>query len=58
MESSLSTRHSTAQLALKGYETAGKGMSEIATKYVEAIKQGEEIRREIERLEERRRDVD
>lgn len=33
-------------------------MPEIATKYVEAIKEGDEIRKEIERLEERRRDVD
>ncbi|KAE9989505.1 hypothetical protein EG327_002628 [Venturia inaequalis] len=58
LETDLASRHSTAELALKGYETAGKGMSEIASKYVEAIKEGEEIRREIERLEERGRDVD
>lgn len=58
LETDLSSRQSVAQLALKGYETAGKGMSEIASKYVEAIKEGEEIRREIERLEERRRDAD
>ncbi|QDS73842.1 hypothetical protein FKW77_006586 [Venturia effusa] len=58
MESSLNNRSSTAQLALKGYEKAGKGMSEIARKYVEAVREGEEIRREIERLEVRGRDVD
>ncbi|TLD36787.1 hypothetical protein E2P81_ATG02569 [Venturia nashicola] len=58
LEADLASRQSTAQLALKGYETAGKGMSEIASKYVEAINEGEEIRREIEKLEERERHVD
>lgn len=51
LEKDLISRHSTATLALKGYETAGKGMSEIASKYAQAIKEGEEIRREIEKLE-------
>lgn len=58
MESDLTSRHNTATLALNGYETAGKGMPEIAKKYVEATQERDEIRREIKILEERASDLD
>jgi hypothetical protein len=58
MGQDLSSRLDAAELALKGYESAGKGMSEIAKKYAEAMKEGEEIRNEITRLEDRASEVD
>jgi len=58
MEDDLSTRLNDAQNSLKGYETAGHGMAEIAKRYAEAMKEAEEVRAEISKLEARASDID
>jgi chromosome segregation ATPase len=58
MEENLSGRLDAAEIALKGYETAGRGMAEIAKRYAEAMKEREEVQAEITKLEARASDID
>jgi hypothetical protein len=50
VEKELVDREATAEKALKEYENA-KGMADIAKRYIQALKETEEVRREIERLD-------
>jgi hypothetical protein len=49
-EKVLSDQKSLAEKALKSYENT-KGMSDIAKRYIQALKDTEEVQREIQKLE-------
>jgi gamma-glutamylcysteine synthetase len=50
VEKDLSDRQAIAEKALKEYENS-KGMADIAKRYVQALKETEEVQREMERLD-------
>lgn len=58
MDQELSGRSATAEKALVEYERAGKGMSEIAKRYAQMMKECDGVRDEIQKLESRKSDVD
>lgn len=58
MEQDLSVRSRKAENALAEYESAGRGMSEIAKRYAELMKERDGVKSEIRKLESRASDVD
>lgn len=58
MDQDLTSRATAAGKALADYERAGKGMSEIAKRYAQVMKDCDGVRDEIQKLESRKSDVD